>query len=90
MNTAGCRPPQDWFEAASHDYVEGHQRCAACGERHCVFRTESDALVEFYCYSCDFSACHDRRTGRYYVWDRCAATPQVPAVLAALAEQSGS
>lgn len=84
MTHPGQPSPAEWFAKAAQCYIDGHQACVACGGRHCVFRTETADLVEFYCYSCDFSVCNDRRTGRHHVWDQCAARPQVPSVLAAL------
>jgi hypothetical protein len=60
------RPPSEWFERAAAWYVEGHQGCACCGGRHCVFRSEWGLRVEYYCSVCDFSACHDLRTDHYY------------------------
>jgi hypothetical protein len=56
---------QEWFAAAAQWHVEGHQGCIYCGGRHCVFRSEQHGRVEYYCSACDFSACHDERTGQY-------------------------
>jgi hypothetical protein len=60
------RAPGDWFRRAAEWYVEGHQGCACCGGQHCVFRTEWGQRIEYYCSVCDFSTCHDLRTGHYY------------------------
>jgi hypothetical protein len=57
----------EWFTAANRWYVEGHQGCASCHGQHCVFRSEWGLRVEYYCSECDFSACHDRHTGSYFV-----------------------
>jgi hypothetical protein len=61
-----ARSPAEWFAAAARGYVEAHQGCPCCGHQHCVFRSEWGPRVEFYCSACDFSACHDRQTGRCY------------------------
>jgi hypothetical protein len=68
MDPATQRTPAEWFAAAELWYLEGHQGCINCGDRHCVFRSETEALIEFYCYSCDFSVCRQLATGRHYVW----------------------
>jgi hypothetical protein len=75
------RSPAEWFEAAARCHLVGHQACASCGERYCVFRTESDTYLEYYCSACDFSVCRDLRGGRTFVWDQCAPRPQAPAIL---------
>jgi hypothetical protein len=59
------RTAAEWFVAAARWHVEGHQGCIYCGGRHCVFRSEGQGRVEYYCSACDFSACHDQRTGQY-------------------------
>ena len=61
------RTAREWFEQAAFWYVQGHQGCAHCGERHCVFRQEWAGRLEYHCTACDFSACRDGQTGRYYV-----------------------
>jgi hypothetical protein len=66
MNEAPNRTPSDWFQRAAAWYVEGHQACVSCGARHCVFRSVLCQRIEYYCSVCDFSACHDLRTGHYY------------------------
>jgi hypothetical protein len=58
--------PSKWFERAAAWYVESHQGCVCCGGQHCVFHTEWCQRIEYYCSVCDFSACHDLRTGHYY------------------------
>jgi len=60
------RTAVEWFEDAARWYVEGHQGCASCGTRHCVFRSEWGPRVEYHCSSCDFSVGHDRETGRSF------------------------
>lgn len=60
------RTAVEWFEEAERWYVEGHQGCACCGRQHCVFRSEWNQRVEYYCSVCDFSACHDAATGRCF------------------------
>jgi hypothetical protein len=60
------RAPSEWFQWAAEWYVQGHQGCVCCGRQHCVFRTEWCHRVEYYCSACDFSTCHDSRTGHYY------------------------
>src|SRR5712672_1455180 len=62
------KTPAEWFAAADQWYLEGHQGCVNCGGCHCVFRSESETHVEFYCYTCDFSVCRQMSTGRHYVW----------------------
>jgi hypothetical protein len=56
----------EWFAAAERWYRDEHQGCPCCGGRHCVFRSEWGARVEYYCTACDFPACHDRQTGRCF------------------------
>jgi hypothetical protein len=63
-NVAG-RTAVDWFTAAARWHLEGHQGCAFCGGKHCVYRTEERGRVEYYCSTCDFSVSHDPRTGQY-------------------------
>ncbi len=58
--------PGEWFEAAEHFQLHEHQGCPCCLNRHCVFRSEWDGRVEYYCTACDFSASHDPRTGRCF------------------------
>jgi hypothetical protein len=60
------RTPVEWFAAAARSYLEEHQGCPCCHDRHCVFRSEWSDRDEYYCTACDFSACHDRQTGRYF------------------------
>jgi hypothetical protein len=66
MRTNAERPPRDWYDAAVRCYLEGHQACPRCGRRHCVFRASWGARTEYYCSACDFSACHDGQTNRYF------------------------
>jgi hypothetical protein len=60
------RAPSEWFADATRWYLQGHQGCAHCRGQHCVFRSEYGTRVEYYCTACDFSACHDRQTNRYF------------------------
>lgn len=62
------KTPAEWFDAAELWYLEGHQGCINCGDRHCVFHTETEQVAEFYCYSCDFSVCQSKATGKHFVW----------------------
>ena len=55
-----------WFERAARCHVERHQGCPWCGASHCVFRSPRQDRVEYACYCCDFFACHNHLTGRYY------------------------
>jgi hypothetical protein len=66
MECHAQRSPGEWFHEAVRYYSEEHQGCAHCGNRHCVFRSRWGERVEYYCSACDFSACHDARTGRYF------------------------
>ena len=61
------RTAQEWFEAAAHEYVEGHQACAWCGGRHRVFKTAHGSRLEYQCSDCDFYVSHDEPTGDYVV-----------------------
>jgi hypothetical protein len=66
MECCTGRGPSEWFHEAVRWYEEGHQGCPRCRRRHCVFRSFWGPRVEYYCSACDFSACHDRETGRYF------------------------
>ena len=57
---------EDWFRAAMECHVAEHQGCPCCHEQHCVFRSTWGKRIEFYCSSCEFSACRDDQTGTYY------------------------
>ncbi len=61
-----ARTPAQWFEEAVRWYVDAHQGCPCCGERHCVYRSAWGSRIEYYCTACDFSACLDEQTGRHY------------------------
>jgi hypothetical protein len=61
--------PAEWFEEAARWYVEGHQACPWCRERHCLFRSEWAGRLEYHCSSCDFSACQDHRSGLHFAAD---------------------
>jgi hypothetical protein len=56
----------EWFHDAERCFVQRHQGCPCCGSSHCVFRSDWGEREEFYCSVCDFSACHDRRSGAYF------------------------
>lgn len=75
------RTTAEWFAAVEHGYLEKHQGCASCGGRHCVFRTETEQFVEYYCYACDFSVCRNTGTGRHFVWSSDQPTRQPAAIL---------
>jgi hypothetical protein len=60
------RTPGELFQSAARWYVQGHQGCVCCRGQHCVFRSDWGQRVEYYCSACDFSTCHDLRTGKYY------------------------
>jgi hypothetical protein len=66
MGSFDKRHPAEWYEAAADSYVQQHQGCARCGGQHCVLRAEWGLRTEFHCSKCDFSACHDRDSGRYF------------------------
>ncbi len=53
------RTADEWFAEALRWYSEEHQGCPCCQVRHCVFRSQWGARVEFYCTSCDFSTARD-------------------------------
>ncbi len=55
-----------WYERAAHRYVEKHQGCAWCGGSHCVFCSHRPDRVEYSCSVCDFFACYNHQTNRYY------------------------
>jgi hypothetical protein len=65
MGNGAERTAADWFAAAARWHLQGHQGCVFCGGRHCVFRTERDGHVEYYCSTCDFCVSYDRHTGRH-------------------------
>ena len=66
MGVIDERKAGEWYEASVRCYVQRHQGCARCGEQHCVLRSEWGTRVEFHCARCDFSACHDSCSGRYF------------------------
>ncbi|HVS38067.1 MAG TPA: hypothetical protein VMS17_21075 [Gemmataceae bacterium] len=66
MRPDGDWTPKQWFEAAEHCQLYEHQGCPCCHGRHCVFRSDWGGRVEYYCTACDFSASHDRQTGRFF------------------------
>jgi hypothetical protein len=65
MQRSQERSPADWFADARRWYLEEHQGCPHCHGRHCVFRSQWGARVEYHCTECDFSAAHDAATSRY-------------------------
>jgi hypothetical protein len=52
-----------WFTAAVRCFLEEHQGCPCCRQRHCVFRSQWGTRTEYHCTACDFSASHDSRNG---------------------------
>jgi hypothetical protein len=80
MRPNGELTPREWFEAAEQWRLQEHQGCPCCRGRHCVFRSEWDGRIEFYCTACDFSASHDPRTDRYFT-TAAAGREQPPRVL---------
>lgn len=59
--------PGEWFEEAARFYVERHQGCPWCGGANRVYRSERNQVLEYHCGACDFFACHDQESGRYYM-----------------------
>jgi hypothetical protein len=53
------RTADEWSSAAMRWYLEEHQGCPCCQGRHCVFRSQWGARVEYHCNACDFSAAYD-------------------------------
>jgi hypothetical protein len=66
MATTQASGAVQWFEKAARSHVEQHQGCPWCGGRHCVFKSSRGDRVEYSCSSCDFYACHNFQTNRYY------------------------
>jgi hypothetical protein len=66
MQLNGERTPAQWFADAEHWYRAEHQGCPCCAARHCVYRSEWAGRIEYYCTVCDFSACFDGPTGRWF------------------------
>lgn len=60
------RTAVEWYAIAAHWYTERHQGCACCESEHCVFRSVWGQRIEYHCSRCDFSACHDDESDRYY------------------------
>jgi hypothetical protein len=60
------RSPSEWFAAAVHCYVEGHQSCAWCGGAHCVFHTQRGGRREFNCRDCEFHVGYDATSNQYF------------------------
>src|SRR5690242_8112737 len=68
-NRSSQRVAQKWFVDAIRWYVEEHQGCPRCQDRHCVFRARWGSRVEYHCTACDFSVAHDEATGACTVSD---------------------
>src|SRR5262249_43692970 len=66
MGLNADRTPREWYQEAVRCYIEGHQACASCGAKHCVFQSRWGQRLEYYCSACDFSTCFDGQTGRYF------------------------
>jgi glutathionyl-hydroquinone reductase len=66
MPMTADRPPAAWFAEAARWYIDAHQGCPWCHDRQCVFRLERGSRIEYYCSTCDFSACFDGDSGRHY------------------------
>jgi len=60
------RTARQWFEAAEHAYLEGHQACACCGGSHQVYKGRRGTRLEYYCPACDFFAFRDDHSGQFY------------------------
>jgi hypothetical protein len=58
---------QDWYEEAVRWYVNKHQGCPWCGRANCLYQSERGRAMEYHCGTCDFFACHDLDTGRYFM-----------------------
>ena len=71
--SAEGRNAAQWFEHAARCYVERHQGCPWCGASHSVFRSVRPDRLEFACFVCDFFACYNHLTDRYF-----SAPGQVP------------
>ena len=67
MRTHEDRSAAQWFDRAAHCYIEKHQGCAWCGCSYCVFRSPRHDRVEYECIVCEFFACYNHETERYYV-----------------------
>ena len=61
--------PEKWFEVASHWYVERHQGCPWCGQANQVYKSQREKNEEYRCGSCDFLACCDHVTGKFFMGD---------------------
>ena len=69
-----------WFEKAATCYVDRHQGCPWCGNRHCVFRTRRPDREQFSCSECDFFTCHTFHDDAYFVTPGESAQPLEAAV----------
>ena len=59
--------PGEWFQEAARSYIEKHQGCPWCRGAYRVYRSERSQLLEYHCGGCDFFACHDQQTGKYFM-----------------------
>lgn len=72
------RTPQEWFEDAMRHYAEHHQGCCWCGGANRVYRSERGGRLEFECGDCEFYACREADSVRYFMapgHGRHAASP---------------
>jgi len=67
MRSNEDRSAAQWFDRAAHCYIEKHQGCAWCGCSHCVFRSPRPDRIEFSCIVCEFFACYNHETDRFYI-----------------------
>jgi len=78
MNPRSERTPADWFQKATHRYVEGHQACAWCGGSHRVFKGKHGNRLEYSCSCCDFYVAYDPESGDYFLEPGTRTEPAVP------------
>jgi hypothetical protein len=59
--------PCEWFHEAARCYVEMHQGCPWCGGANRVYRSARRNVIEYHCGACDFFACQEQSSGRYFM-----------------------
>jgi hypothetical protein len=59
--------PCDWFHEATRCYIEKHQGCPWCGGANRVYRSARRHIIEYHCGACDFFACHELSSGRFFM-----------------------
>ena len=59
--------PGEWFQEAARCYAEKHQGCPWCGGAYRVYRSKRTQVLEYHCGGCDFFACHEHDSGRYFM-----------------------